>query len=230
MKTLTLIIFFSFLCLFTRAQNYAIINDKDGFVNIRKEANSKSEIIGKLYSKNIFLYDTESETLSKWIKIYKQQPKKSLLEGYVYEDKIYSISRFPRLRQKKTSINNSTLQNDSMLVTVRSSKFISKNHRLSFQGDQTHIDGKLIWGADNSMPHIHISSVIVSIDGNIVNIPNKAFEDLYEPNYSNFNVYLGKNNTIYIEMDNSDGAGAYTVIWIIKDGKYFDRYIDNLNV
>jgi len=230
MKTSTLIIFFSFLCLFTRAQDYAIINDKDGFVNVRKDANPKSEIIGKLYSKDIFLYDTESETPSKWIKVYKQQPKNYLLQGYVYEDKIYPISKFPRLHQKKTGTNTSTLQNDSILVTIQSSKFVSKNHKLSFEGDQTHIDGKLIWGTDDSTPRIHISFVKITIDGLSIDIPKNAFEDLYEPNYSNFNVYLGKNNTIYIEMDNSDGAGAYTIIWIIKNGKYFDRYIDNLNV
>jgi hypothetical protein len=230
MKTSALIILLSFLYLFTQAQDCAIIKDKDGFVNVRKEANSKSEIIWKLYNKDIFSYDSESETNSKWVKIYKQQSNNNLLEGYVYENRTYLISKFPSLNIKNQDINICSLKNDSISVIVQSSKFNSKIHRLSFNSDHSFIDGKPFWGTDETIPHLRISSVKVVINGKKIGIPNNAFDDLYEPNYRNFNVYLGINGVIYIEMDNSDGAGAYTVIWIIKDGKYFDRYIDNLNV
>ena len=230
MKASTLIIIFSFLNLFTQAQDCAIINDKDGFVNVRKEPNSKSEIIGKLYNKDIFSYDSESETNSKWIKVYKQQTNNDLLEGYVYENRIYRISKFPSLNIKKQDINICSLRNDSISVIVQSSKFNPKKHRSSINSDHSFIDGKPFWGTDETIPHLRINFVEVTIKDKKIDIPKNAFDDLYEPNYRNFDVYLGTNGVIYIEMDNSDGAGAYTIIWIIKDGKYFDRYIDNLNV
>jgi len=227
MKTSTLIIFLSCFYSFAQAQDYAIINDKDGFVNVRKDANAKSEIIGKLYDKDIFSYDSESETNSKWVRIYKQRGNDNSLDGYVYDDRIFPISKFRNLHTKKRGINICSITNDSITVTVQLSKFNPRNHKISFEGDQTHVDGKIIWGTDDETPKVKVSCVKVVIKDKVIDIPYNAFDDLYEPNYRNFDVYLGKNNTIYIEMNNSDGAGAYTIIWIIKDGKYVGRYIDN---
>jgi len=74
-----------------------------------------------------------------------------------------------------------------------------------------------------------ISSLTLTQNNIKVIIPKSAFDDLYEPDFSSVKVYSDTNH-FYIFMDNSDGAGAYTIIWIFKDNKYYGRYIDDSEV
>ena len=62
-----------------------------------------------------------------------------------------------------------------------------------------------------------------------IDIPKDAYKDLYEPSLRTLSIFSGADSTFYVRMDNSDGAGAYTIIWVIKDNKYLGRYIDTSN-
>lgn len=115
-----------------------------------------------------------------------------------------------------------------MVVIVKKAAFNSKKHKLTGKpGSISSIDGKPFWGTDGPIPKQIITSVKIIISGKSILIPINAYNDLYEPNLSTLQIYIGKDNTIYVEMDNSDGAGAYSIIWIIKNNQYFKRYIDN---
>ena len=62
-----------------------------------------------------------------------------------------------------------------------------------------------------------------------ISIPSAAYTDLFEPGIKSFNIYFDKKGKIYLYMpSSSDGAGFYTVVWVIKNGKYVKRYIDAL--
>ncbi len=51
-------------------------------------------------------------------------------------------------------------------------------------------------------------------------------ENLFNPNLKATSLYLNKkNNSIYIIANNGDGAGAYSVIWVIKNGKFEKRMV-----
>ncbi len=58
-----------------------VINDKDGYVNIRKEPDTQSEIVGKIRDKELFNY---WQTDSNWYII----ETKDGIRGYVYKDRI----------------------------------------------------------------------------------------------------------------------------------------------
>lgn len=58
-----------------------VINDKDGYVNIRKEPDTQSEIVGKIRDKEIFNY---WPTYTNWYII----ETKDGIRGYVYKDRI----------------------------------------------------------------------------------------------------------------------------------------------
>jgi len=238
MRPLIICCFFMVLGMFAKAQSFAIINDKDGFVNVRKEPNVKSAIVGKLYVDDIFGVDEDDNVDVKkleWLKIYKQDEHHGL-QGYIHASRNFFLSNFKTIRNLRIYSDSCVCRNDSLTVTIKSAHFKAHYHKLSYTvGDKTQhiattldkIDGNHIWGTDGGMPKRAITSLKVIIDGFKIDIPKKAFDDLYEPNYSTATVYLGINNTIYIKMDNSDGAGGYAVIWIIKNGKYLKRYIDN---
>lgn len=70
-----------------------IINDEDGYVNIRKEPSVKSAIVGKLYSLELFYFVPVSDT--NWYKVYDQGNGNGKYLGYVHKKKIATFDMFP---------------------------------------------------------------------------------------------------------------------------------------
>ena len=121
------------------------------------------------------------------------------------------------------------------MVIIKSQHFNPKRHKLSYVKSASgqniltqlnKIDGHYIDGTDGNVPVKSISSVKIIKKGLILKLPESVINDLYEPQFDNLKVYISDNNLIYIQMDNVYGAGSYTVIWIIKDSKYYRRYMD----
>jgi hypothetical protein len=239
MKTLIAFIFSSLICFLANAQSFAIINDKDDFVNVRKDKSINSPIVGKIYNDSIFGYDPDDK--SDWLQIYKQDLETQNgygKEGYIYKNRIFPLSKFRSIKNIKSFKDSCVAINDSLIIIVKSGSFNPKKHKLTYSKPipnehiasvLTEIDGKQFWGTDGDIPKKIITAVTIIKNGVSIIIPKNAFNDLYEPWLKSLQVYIGKNNTIYIEMDNSDGAGAYSIIWIIKNNHYLKKYIDNSN-
>jgi hypothetical protein len=203
-----------------RAQSFAIIDDKDGYVNVRKAPNGKSPVIGKLLKDDIF--NCLDNGQFGWINIYNQATG---VEGFVHKDRIFPLSKF-----RKWSKNSK----DGISVSVTAKPFKMKGHKLDYNKDCKNcgavletIDGKYVWGADGEIPKKVIASLTIIQNNLPILIPKSAFNDLYEPNISTLQVFIGKDNTLYIQLNNSDGAGCYSVMWVVKNNKYFKRYLDN---
>ena len=58
----------------------AIINDKDGYVNIREDKDSKSKIVGRLFTDDIFMVASDSDEDEWWGVFY--SAKFNDLENY----------------------------------------------------------------------------------------------------------------------------------------------------
>jgi hypothetical protein len=237
MKRIALLIFISGFIVSAKAQSgyfmdeksqYAIAKDTDGFVNIRKSPNKDAPIIGRIYNYNVFTCDA---TKTNWWKVLYIQPinqtKSDFLEGYIYKNHVLMLTDWKSINKK-----------DSLIVSIKKTPFIPKKHKLTYFKEESSrnsirelqkIDSKFFWGTDGEVPKEVITSVEVSINGAKVSIPKIAFDDLYGPHWGNVNICYGPEKTLYIRMDNSDGAGAYTIIWVIKDSKYYSRYIDDSN-
>jgi len=231
MKTVLLTVLLPLLCLSTYAQDFAVINDKDGYVNVRKNKDKNAPVLGRLTATSIFTLSEDATLKSEWVKIYLQKDRSSDLSGYIYHDRFKFLSSFGRLQIMKQDSKGCLAKNDTMSVRLNKCPFIPKQHKLVYDGNQeiAKIDGKDFWGTDGEIPKYVINELRVTIKNQPVVIPISAYNDLYEPRFSSLRVFLAPDKTIYIELDNSDGAGAYAVIWVIKDGVYRYRYLHNLN-
>jgi hypothetical protein len=188
MKTIIAFLIITCIYSFANAQSYAVINDKDGFVNVRKEKSANSAIVGKIYDDNIFVYDYEDH--SDWIKIYRQKPKTNgeyAIEGYIHKSRLFPLSKFKSIKTVKNYKDSCVIFNDSLKVVIESKHFNPKNHKLLYSKanpkDNTSkelikIDGKDIWGTDGEIPKVKITSVKVIKHGVPVVIPKDAFGDL----------------------------------------------------
>jgi hypothetical protein len=76
------------------------------------------------------------------------------------------------------------------------------------------------------MPSLQFEKITIKQGKKTISLPKAAFEGLYQPNLFTTAINIDPyTNTIYIQMLNGDGAGAYYVIWKIVNGVYKDRLI-----
>ena len=203
--------------------DYAVVKDKDGYVNIRAKENVKSKIVGTLPN-NTLVYEFLDEEFnpSNWVHID---------SGYVHKSRLKMISEFPSIGKGKEQGNSITIAGKGISVTLIKQPFDKTKHKITKkdQGgyEELIIDGKRAQGAD-FIPEDHYKSIIVTINGKNVSIPKNAYDDLYQvAMYTENNaVYYDKEeDTIYIIAHNGSGAYAYEVCWQIVKGEYKTRII-----
>ena len=204
---------------------FAVINDKDGYVNVRKEKSVHSKVLKKLDNNTlifVFVYDKADD--GNWI-----HPD---YEGYIYNDRVKWIHNFPQIAKGIAKGNTIVFEGKEIQVVLSTEKFDKSKHSFKYHKEYRDIiekiDGKLFWGTDGNMPKREYKSIEVKIRGKQVSIPQSAYNDLYESYlYTEFNsVHYDKDNDIlYIVANNGDGAGAYMVCWQIEKGVYKGRKV-----
>ena len=224
-KILYLSFFINFFTFYGQEFEFAVINDKDGFVNIRSSKNIKvSNIVDKL--ENGFIV-THFGAEGNWIDVEYEKNGKTQ-SGYVYKDRVINILNFTEIKKSKIIENEIIFSNRKIEVKITKKTFDKTKHSFKYYKDnpnQLHlIDEKEIFGTDGNLPKIEYNTIEIKIDSLKFILPKKAIENLYEPNleYTTVN-FDEKTETLYIRTLNGDGAGGYAVIWIIEKGKFKNR-------
>ena len=225
-------LFILFLLLSTNAfaqgpfGDYAVVKDKDGYVNIRAKESVKSKIVGTLPN-NTLVYEFLDEEFnpSNWVHID---------SGYVHKSRLKMISEFPSIGKGKEQGNSITIAGKGISVTLTKQPFDKTKHKITKKKHKEYseyiIDGKRVQGLDNDefLPKDHYKSITVTINGKNVSIPKSAYDDLYEIGIwdtNNFAYYDKEDDVLYIIAHNGDGYLAYEVCWQIVKGEYKTRII-----
>ena len=207
--------------------DYAVVKDKDGYVNIRAKENVKSKIVGTLPNNTLVygFFDKEYNPTN-WIEVDK---------GYVHQSRLKRIFDF-RAIEGKVQGNSVIFDDKDVKVTITKQKFDKTKHKITKkdQGsyDQLIIDGKEIYGieaygdSDDSLPQDHYKSITVAMKGKNVPIPKSAYDDLYQIFYLNRFIYYDEEaEALYIFAHNSEAGLSYQVCWQIVKDKYITRII-----
>ena len=156
--------------------DYAVVKDKDGYVNIRAKENVKSKIVGTLPNNTLVygFFDKEYNPTN-WIEVDK---------GYVHQSRLKKISDF-RAIEVKVQGNSIIFDDKDVKVTITKQKFDKTKHKITKKEHdgwtELIIDGKKIYGIeDDLLPEDHYKSITVTINGKNVSIPKSAYDDLYQ--------------------------------------------------
>ena len=231
-------LFILFLLLTTNAfaqgpfGDYAVVKDKDGYVNIRAKESVKSKIVGTLPNNTLVyaLFDTtEDETgeeiFFNWIAVDK---------GYVHKSRLKKVRDLPSIGKGKEQGNSITIAGKGISVTLTKQPFDKTKHKITKKKHKEYseyiIDGKRAQGLDGGLflPEDHYKSITVTINSKNVPIPKSAYDDLYEIGIwdtNNFAYYDKEDDVLYIIAHNGDGYLAYEVCWQIVKGEYKTRII-----
>ena len=205
--------------------DYAVVKDKDGYVNIRAKENVKSKIVGTLPN-NTLVYGFFDKKINptNWIEVDK---------GYVHQSRLKKIFDF-RAIEGKVQGNSVIFDDKDVKVTITKQKFDKTKHKITKKGqgsyEQLIIDGKeIIYGWDGSLAQDHYKSITVTMKGKNVPIPKSAYDDLYEISYFGSSIYYDEEaEALYIYAVNGEAGLAYQVCWQIVKDKYITRIIEQL--
>ena len=200
--------------------DYAVVKDKDGYVNIRAKENVKSKIVGTLPNNTLVygFFDKEFNPTN-WIEVDK---------GYVHQSRLKKIFDF-RAIEGKVQGNSIIFDDKDVKVTITKQKFDKTKHKIIIKKHKYYeeliIDGKIPQGAA-FIPENHYKSIIVTMKGKNVSIPKSAYDDLYEIFYFSSSIYYDEEaEALYIFVNNGDAGLAYQVCWQIVKDKYITRII-----
>jgi len=229
MKKLFLFSILIISCIGVNAQYITI--DKDGYTNIRKYPNAKSEIVGTVVQYEQFFaasYICDSDyqdTLTNWLLITKdiQNPI-----GYVYKKNLLQIENLPFIEGIKTEKNQTkilTCANDSLQVIMTLCPFEMSNHEIT--NPRLNDDGQIIgfdkinggypFGSDGYIPNYEIQEVKIILNGKTILLPRNGFNIYFNVNY--LTTYLGVGGELYIQLSGGDGASGYRISLSVANGK-----------
>lgn len=213
---------------FAQEEAFAVINDKDGYVNVRKGKSAQSKVLKRLNNKTIvFAYNYDKATDGNWI--YTDE------EGYIYNDRVKWIHKFPIIAKGIAKGNTIVFEGKEIQVVLTSGKFDKSKHSFEYFNDSPTgievIDDELPYGTDGKMPTTEYRSIEVNIHGKRVSLPKDAYSDLYEPTFltDHNSVYYDKESDIlYIVANNNYAERPYKVCWQIEKGVYKGRKVSEL--
>lgn len=213
---------------FAQEEAFAVINDKDGYVNVRKGKSAQSKVLKRLNNKTIvFAYNYDRTTDGNWI--YTDE------EGYIYNDRVKWIHKFPIIAKGIAKGNTIVFEGKEIQVVLTSGKFDKSKHSFEYFKDSPTgievIDDELPYGTDGKMPTTEYRSIEINIHGKRVSLPKDAYSDLYEPTFltDHNSVYYDKESDIlYIVANNNYAERPYKVCWQIEKGVYKGRKVSEL--
>lgn len=228
MKKIILYLLAVLFCLSLQAQQhfFGIIQDTDGYVNVRDNA---KRIIGKLADNQVF-FDWDAagwKDSTEWHSIEyateggitKSSGEKGLTRrGRIHRSRIRYLNELPQLAEQPNSSDTCLVfANDTLAVEIRLRRFIPQRHKIvrdAEGGFIRSIDGcTTLLGIDGGMPHTEYASISVRHPGGVSEFPAQYLAYLYEPATQGVSVALGKGNTLFVSTCNSDGAGGYDAVW-----------------
>ncbi|WP_143017048.1 hypothetical protein [Catalinimonas alkaloidigena] len=209
----TSVILFCALSSFLAKGQVGIIQDDDGYTNVRQMPNGQSKVIHRIYENEVFWFDSREEIRqADWVQVYIPKNDFSFdcsdthLIGFIHKSRLKPLDQL------------SIYKGSDFTFKYVLQPFDSTNRIIDRDGvTVTAIDGRHVWGQDGGMPKTQISGISATVEGQPIQINKAFYSDLYE--CSNSFTIFRSGETFFVHQWNSDGAGYYGIIWVLtKEG------------
>lgn len=201
------VLFFSL----TASAQLAIIQDEDGYTNLRYRPAADAPILTQIKANHVFWYEEPENSDAEWIKVHVSKDRftlgcfeHSVTTGYIHRSRLLPLDEIDEY------------QGEDFTFAYTIAPF-SRNGRVidGMNGvEVAAIDGRTPYGTDGGMPTREVKAIDVSMMGDNIPVHYSLFEDLFE---------ILENQTI-VEVDGtfvvyssaSDGGASYVVAWVFE--------------
>jgi hypothetical protein len=220
----TLSLIFTF---FGAQAQFAFVEDKDGYSNIRDSASGASRIQSRVMNGDIvFCFDLTGD----WYNVdYYTKPENG--NGYIHQSRLKMIDAFPALAADRKGKDSIVFWGDSLKISVSVTPFVAQNYQLQYKKSDGYrflskINHRAFWGTDGAIPTLQYKRISCVWKGREVPVPDSALWDVFNPNLHMTQVrYDRQHQRWFLQATNSDGAGGYEVIWMFEKGEYKRRFV-----
>lgn len=220
-----LLIFCLVITSFTAFGQVAIIEDKDGYTNIRQEPYANSKIIYQIKVGQVYWHGEDYYDKSKdWVTVYFPKNNYSItanpddfVKGYIHKSRVKPLNEMEKY------------SGSGITFKYENKEFTTKNKIIDYKDDKwiVLINGLKPWGTDGNLPKVEVEAINAVINGNRISVPEILFMDIFECKNS-FNIYkIG--DLFILNQWNSDGAGAYEISWVIDKNGVRQRLVGTIN-
>lgn len=220
----------------------AIINDKDGYSNVRESASINSRVIYEIVNNHVFWVFEDYATGKDWYLIgyYKDSMVDSRTRpdfGYIHISRIQLISKLNKFKEKETSDKTKTFILANKELEIKLKQFSVNDHVISEDKRNGFlIDGQRPWGYDllfneSTKPVVNtdnkylneIEHIKIILNNKEQLLPRKFYQGIFYVNMYNLEVFSNSKN-IYFSMKNGSGGGSYAVVFVINSEGGISRY------
>lgn len=216
-------------CLFILAASafaqLAIVVDEGGFVNLYDQEKQELDRLGT--HSVVAVLDTDDE----WALIdYTKYDGYAGSSGYVKKDRIIYLSDYKELPLIDSTDNSVTLEAYNMIAYLTSKRFEKENFKITYFSEDnqiiTAINDENYWGTRIGIPNTQYDVISVKIDDELVELPESALFNLFNPNLSLTKAYYDdEEDILYICAANGDASNPYSVVWVFEGNEYSVHYI-----
>ena len=218
-----------------KAQDLAVVYDKDGYTNVRKSASVKSPIIGKIKEGQVFCISPFNDDLKNkdWFAVwFPIKPKTNIKDfiksddtkegGFVSRSRITFLSGFREVEAEPIAENKFIFKDEEFEISLETKVDQKEQGTLENLARKT---DPAQWGSYGVTPKNELKSVSLKTKAGVYYFPKNAFSKLYDINLDQTRVYIGKKKEIYLAVSGADGSDSYNSIWCIKNGKLFSMTV-----
>lgn len=208
---------------------FALVQASDGYVNVRENG----KIIGQLDNgQMVFIFEPVMNKKG-WCEI---DTLTSAVSGQVHESGLKLTESFTRVPEQKRGLDSVVFANEDVQVSLKAAPFDQKKHKVVMESEWQliSIDGQTEWyGTDYTMPLSEYTSIEVKFPDETLVLPKQAYQNLFNPFLDTDDAtdlatsvnYDKENDVLYIHMRNSDGAGGYFALLVIKNKRFDRQYV-----
>ncbi|HFP7023387.1 TPA: SH3 domain-containing protein [Acinetobacter baumannii] len=207
--------------------DFGLIQDKDGYVNVRENSSLSSKVTSKLNNNEIVSCVMDEETNN-----FCLVNASNGATGFVYKNRINNFSGYTSIKLSQYSREKVIYSDKNIIVEVYAKKAISdpKLYK-TFKGKYKYFNNKKFFGTDGSLPDnnfLQLDKIIVKEKDSRIEISRTELEQYFFPKdgidegkneLADFKIYYLNNNIFILNTFNNGGAAAYNIVLNIKNGK-----------
>lgn len=226
-------LFFIFISCNALAQNFAFVQDKDGFSNIREMASLNSKVTNTVKNQELVRCVSTDES-PKFCYINSSLGK----NGYIYKDRLNFFKGYGKLKLSKYKGSEVNFNGGDLEVLIKANQNIgNKNFKIlkNKSGKKLYLNGNEIYGTDDSLPNHNFSqidSILVKTKKYKILIGKEDLQGLFFPTdgldkyneLADFQIFYMKDKIYILNTFNNGGAGEYNIGFYINDGKVLGKY------
>ncbi|MDC4632582.1 SH3 domain-containing protein [Acinetobacter baumannii] len=207
--------------------DFGLIQDKDGYVNVRENSSLSSKVTSKLNNNEIVSCVMDEETNN-----FCLVNASNGVTGFVYKNRINNFGGYTSIKLSQYSREKAVYSDKNIIVEVYAKKAIldPKLYK-TFKGEYKYFNNKNFFGTDGSLPDnnfLQLDKIIVKEKDNRIEISRTELEQYFFPKdgvdggkneLADFKIYYLNNNIFILNTFNESGAAAYNIVLNVKNGK-----------